>query len=153
MSTSNMPSFSFMGSDEFDLYRVPGLFNGKALFMIASHKWPTYVLAIRATTGTAFSPFGTYSVELKDTSEDIMLQVCSMASRGKPTAIMIGSAGSLKSIWAYVHTGSWGVWGSITDPGWAGGRSHGGQSPNINHWQNWSNEHPFLYNFLEADQP
>eukprot|EP00435_Cladocopium_sp_Y103_P040274 s681_g10.t3 len=79
MGTSSMPSFSFMGADLFDLYRVPGLFNGKALFIIASHKWPSYVLAIRATTGTAFSPFGTYSVELKDTSapwkpEDIMLR-------------------------------------------------------------------------------
>lgn len=125
MGTSSMPSFSFMGSDLFDLYRVPGLFDGKALFMIASHKWPSYVLAIRATTGTAFSPFGTYSVELKDTSapwkpEDIMLRVCSMGSYGKHNAIMIGSAGKVKSIWAYVHMGSWSVYGSISNPGEGG---------------------------------
>lgn len=125
MGTSSMPSFSFMGSDLFDLYRVPGLFNGKALFIIASHKWPSYVLAIRATTGTAFSPFGTYSVELKDTSapwkpEDIMLRVCSMGSYGKHSAIMIGSAGAVKTIWAYVHMGSWSVYGSISNPGEGG---------------------------------
>ncbi|CAK9024644.1 unnamed protein product [Durusdinium trenchii] len=126
MGTSSMPSFSFFGADLFDLYRVPGLFDGKALFMIASHKWPSYVLAIRATTGTALSPFGTYSVELKDTSapwkpEDIMLRVCSMASYGKPNAIMIGSAGAVKTIWAYVHMGSWSVYGSMSSPGDGGG--------------------------------
>ena len=128
--------------------------------------------AIRATTGTAFSPFGTYSVELKDTSapwkpvtwhkwgrakvlrcflrwephelfqmivwwsiwwnfsvfffehqcetsfqEDIMLRVCTMGSYGKHNAIMIGSAGAVKTIWAYVHMGSWSVYGSISNPG------------------------------------
>ena len=29
-----------------------------------------------------------------------------MASYGKPNAIMIGSAGAVKTIWAYVHMGS-----------------------------------------------
>mmetsp|Transcript_50936 Transcript_50936/g.95296 ORF Transcript_50936/g.95296 Transcript_50936/m.95296 type:complete len:339 (-) Transcript_50936:49-1065(-) len=125
IGTSSMPSFSFMGSDRFDLYRVPGLFNGKALYFLASHKWPEYVLAIRATTGTAFSPFGTYTVKLQDSRspwkpEDIMLRVCSMVSYGKPNVIMFGSAGSVKTIWSYVHTGSWNVWGSISSPGKGG---------------------------------
>ena len=33
MGTSSMPSFSFMGSDRFDLYRVPGapFFSGRIL--------------------------------------------------------------------------------------------------------------------------
>lgn len=46
-----------------------------------------------------------------------MLSVCSMGSYGKHNAIMIGSAGKVKSIWAYVHMGSWSVYGSISNPG------------------------------------
>ena len=34
----------------------------------ALHRDAPKLQAIRATTGTALSPFGTYSVELKDTS-------------------------------------------------------------------------------------
>jgi len=125
MGTSSMPSFSFMGSDRFDLYRVPGLFKGRALYFLASHKWPEYVLAIRATVGTAFSPFGTYTVKLKDSSapwkpEDIMLRVCSMVSYGKPNEIRFGSAGATHTIWAYVHSGDWDVWGAMTSPGTGG---------------------------------
>lgn len=51
MGTSNMPSFTFMGADYFDLYRVPGLFKGQPLFMLASHKWPSYVLAPGLASG------------------------------------------------------------------------------------------------------
>ncbi|CAE7193410.1 unnamed protein product [Symbiodinium pilosum] len=128
MGTSSMPSFSFLGSDRFDLYRIPGLFKGRALYFLASHKWPEYVLAVRGTLGTAFSPFGTYTVKLKDQStpwkpEDIMLRVCTMAGYGKPNEIRIGSAGAVKTIWSYVHSGDWDVWGSISSPG-TGGKWH-----------------------------
>lgn len=61
-------------------------------------------------------------MELKDTSapwkpEDIMLRVCDLTSHGQPGAVQIGSAGAVRTVWAYVHHGSWSVYGSMTSPG------------------------------------
>ena len=60
---------------------------------------------------------GQIQLEMPAIKEDIMLRVCSMGSYGKHSAIMIGSAGAVKTIWAYVHMGSWSVYGSISNPG------------------------------------
>eukprot|EP00933_Yihiella_yeosuensis_P030214 TRINITY_DN23873_c0_g1_i2.p1 TRINITY_DN23873_c0_g1~~TRINITY_DN23873_c0_g1_i2.p1 ORF type:complete len:327 (+),score=46.79 TRINITY_DN23873_c0_g1_i2:75-1055(+) len=126
MSTTKSPSALNFGADRFTLYQLPGNLSGKPKFFLASDYWPDYVVTIRATTGTALSPWGTYAVKLNKqtipwTPNRIMVTICSLKKRGYPNAIMIGSAGGTGSpIWAYIHRLSSYVYGSTMKPGSGG---------------------------------
>eukprot|EP00933_Yihiella_yeosuensis_P048214 TRINITY_DN44292_c0_g1_i1.p1 TRINITY_DN44292_c0_g1~~TRINITY_DN44292_c0_g1_i1.p1 ORF type:complete len:319 (-),score=54.19 TRINITY_DN44292_c0_g1_i1:255-1211(-) len=126
MSTTKWPSSLNLGADKFQLYQLPGSLNGKPKFFLSSENWPDYVVTIRATTGTALSPWGTYAVKLQDETipwapNRIMVSVCSLKTRGYPNAIMIGSSGATVSpVWAYIHRLSSYVYGSASNPGSGG---------------------------------
>eukprot|EP00443_Scrippsiella_acuminata_P000107 CAMPEP_0115242626 /NCGR_PEP_ID=MMETSP0270-20121206/39051_1 /TAXON_ID=71861 /ORGANISM="Scrippsiella trochoidea, Strain CCMP3099" /LENGTH=342 /DNA_ID=CAMNT_0002657701 /DNA_START=50 /DNA_END=1075 /DNA_ORIENTATION=+ len=118
MKTTSFSSSYNMGQDLFTLYELPGEFEGKKEYFLASSKWPDYVVAIKATGGTAFSLWGAYSVSLESehapwSLREIMLRICSARKFGHPDAIMIGTSqphgGS--TIYAYIHSGSYLVYG------------------------------------------
>jgi len=125
MKTTSASSWMNMDQDKFDIYEVPGSQFGHKEYFLASSKWSDYVLGMKATTGTAISPFGTYAVNLNkkggvlDTwgPTNIMLRVCETATG----ALQIGAKmADANTIWAYVHHGSWYVYGSVSTPGWGG---------------------------------
>lgn len=102
----------------------PGIVGGVFLFfghvcqlLFVDHHW----CASCSLLGLNILSFsGARVTQLPRCEEDIMLRVCSMSGYGKHNAIMIGSAGAVKTIWAYVHMGSWSVYGSISRPGRVG---------------------------------
>jgi len=131
MKTTKMWSSMNNEQDLFDLFEVAGGEGSKKTYFLASSKWQNQVVGFKATTGTAISPFGAYAVDLAEKASvldtwgpsNIMLKVCSLGPQSSyPGAIQIGSDLSDKTgtIWAYVHTGSYLVYGSITSPGEGG---------------------------------
>lgn len=124
LSVSGSPGFAFFGNQYFDIYELPGKVDGKKKFFIASNKWPTWVAAIR-TTGSlltaSVSLFGLYGVSLPHTiapwdPQGIIVEVCKYPGG----SVMIGNAPlGKRTEWAYVHHGSWFVygWGLSQDPG------------------------------------
>lgn len=118
MKTTSFSSGYNMGQDKFSLYQLPGKFNGETMFFLGSDKWPDYVFALDSTGGTAVSLWGGYAVSLTEKHEpwslkDVMLRVCSARKTGHPDAIMIGSSvpSGGSTVWAYIHSGSWLVYG------------------------------------------
>lgn len=118
MKTTSLSSSYNLGQDKFNLYELPGLFEGQKEYFLASAKWSDYVVAMQATAGTAFTLWGAYSVGLGTehkpwSLKDIMLRICSARNKGHPDAVMIGTSvpqgGS--TIWAYIHRGSYFVYG------------------------------------------
>merc|ERR1711920_402874 len=123
------PRWFFGGQQLFDLYELPGTIDGKKQYFLASTKWPSWVAAIRPTgsvlTGSV-SLFGLYALNLVHTiapwdPQQLTLQVCSMKKLGYEKEIMIGrtSVATHRTEWAYVHHGSWFVygWALSQDPG------------------------------------
>mmetsp|Transcript_143889 Transcript_143889/g.460602 ORF Transcript_143889/g.460602 Transcript_143889/m.460602 type:complete len:301 (+) Transcript_143889:84-986(+) len=130
MSTTRLPSSFNMDQDKFDLYQLPGSDAGTKEFFLVSSKWSDYVLGFKATTGTALSPFAAYAVDLAkkvDQTVDvwgvsnIMLKICAVSpAEYAPTGgVRIGAVlpATDSTIWAYIHHGSWLVYGSMTKPG------------------------------------
>merc|ERR1712083_1189463 len=89
-----------------------------------------YVMALRFTgsvlTGSV-SLYGLYSMNLFHTMapydpSGLVVQICSLRKQGYPTEIMIGSSGGARTEWAYIHHGSWLVygWDLSPDPGTGG---------------------------------
>jgi len=117
MKATNAPSSLNMGQDKFSFYQLPGTMDANRRFFLGSDKWEDRVAALRLTTGTTIGLWGLYSVDLRTTlvpwkPQDIALTVCSLKSRGRPDAIMIGSSGSVGNpVWAYIKHGSWLVYG------------------------------------------
>mmetsp|Transcript_95648 Transcript_95648/g.241061 ORF Transcript_95648/g.241061 Transcript_95648/m.241061 type:complete len:340 (-) Transcript_95648:169-1188(-) len=125
MKTTRASSWMNMAQDKFDIYEVPGSDSGHKEYFLASSKWSDYVLGMKATTGTALSPFAAYAVNLDkkggvlDTwgPTNIMLRVCETATGMVQVGAKMADA---NTIWAYVHHGSWYVYGSVSTPGWGG---------------------------------
>jgi len=130
MSTTRLPSSFNMDQDKFDLYQLPGADVGTKEFFLVSSKWSDYVLGFKATTGTALSPFAAYAVDLAKTVDqtvdvwgvsNIMLKICAVSpSEYVPTGgVRIGAVlpATDSTLWAYIHHGSWLVYGSMTKPG------------------------------------
>jgi len=117
MKVTNAFSILNGGADKFQLYQLPGTLGNRPKFFLGSAHWPDTVAAIRATTGTTLGLWGLYAAKLEAmvkpyNPENIALTVCSLASKGRPDAISIGSSGSLGSpIWVYIKHGSWLVYG------------------------------------------
>jgi len=125
MKTTRASSWMNMQQDKFDIYEAPGSDSGHKEYFLASGKWPDYVVGMKATTGTAMSPFAAYAVNLHKKGgvfdawgpSNIMLRICETASG----MLQVGAKMSdTKMIWAYVHHGSWYVYGSLSSPGWGG---------------------------------
>jgi len=131
LKTSAAPSITFGGGQYSNLYEMPGVVKGKKQYFLSSNKWPTWVAAIR-TTGSILSAsvsvYGLFGVSLVHSiapwdPQGIDLQVCSLKRTGYANEVMIGSSGaSGRTEWAYVHHGSWFVygWGLSQDPGEGG---------------------------------
>jgi len=126
MKTTQIWSSMNNEQDLFDLFEVPGGEGAKKSYFLASSKWENQVVGFKATTGTALSPFGAYAVDLREKASvldtwgpsNIMLSVCSLGPRSSyPGAIQIGGNLMEKTVWAYVHAGSYLVYGSMTSPG------------------------------------
>mmetsp|Transcript_103151 Transcript_103151/g.300831 ORF Transcript_103151/g.300831 Transcript_103151/m.300831 type:complete len:300 (-) Transcript_103151:62-961(-) len=123
IKSTAMPPWTNMGQDVFRLYRVPG---STTAFILGSNKWHNSVVAMRPTTGTAVSPFAAFSVKINTMTipwnpDTLMLQVCSLRRQSYPDYVMIGSLGAHGlPVWAYLHHGSWFVYGSVTGPGMGG---------------------------------
>lgn len=123
MKTTRMPNWANMKQDLFTLHRVPG---NDSAFMLGSKKWPGYAVAMRQTEGTALSAMGMYEVKLSTriapwNPSTVMLQVCSLKKKTGQPHVKIGSLGRHGiPVWAYVHHGSWLVYGSLSDPGEGG---------------------------------
>uniref|UniRef100_A0A7S1W0G2 Uncharacterized protein n=1 Tax=Alexandrium catenella TaxID=2925 RepID=A0A7S1W0G2_ALECA len=116
LHTTVMPSFLLSGQDKFNLIRLMGTVEGKANYFLTTQGYPDKVATIRATAGTAFSLFGAYEVALwKEFGiGDLAVQVCSKGDGN----IMIGSPGSMRTEWFYIHHASWLVYGTpLSDPG------------------------------------
>jgi len=131
LKTTKMWSSMNNEQDKFDLYEVAGGAGSKKTYFLSSAKWPSYVVGFKATTGTSLSPFGAYAVDLKDKASvldtwgpsNIMLKVCSLGPRSSyPGGVQIGTELTTGSgtVWAYIHSGSYLVYGSITSPGEGG---------------------------------
>jgi len=119
MKTTSFPSNMNQGKDKFTLYRLHGNVSGlehKGYFL-STQAYPEYVVAVRATTGTAASPFGAYEVglTLAFTPQRLALRVCSKG-HGK---VMLGGQTLVGNMeWLYIHHFSWIVYGySFGDPG------------------------------------
>jgi len=125
MKTTRASSWMNMKQDKFDIYEVPGSDSGHKEYFLASSKWRDYVVGMKATTGTALSPFAAYAVNLHSKGgifdawglSNIMLRVCETANGMLQVGAKMSDA---KMIWAYVHHGSWYVYGSVSSPGWGG---------------------------------
>jgi len=127
MSTTSLPSSFNMDQDKFDLFQLPGANNGTKEFFLASTLWEDYVLGFKSTTDSAWSPFAALNVDLAEQTVDvlhdsnIMLKICAMVrSDNTPTGgVRIGAflPAADSTIWAYIHHGSWLVYGSMTKPG------------------------------------
>lgn len=126
LKVSNLPSFSFFGSQYFDVYELPGRIKGKKHFFLASNKWPSWVAAMRSTgsvLSASVSPYGLYGVSLEHTiapwdPQGVIVEICSYP--GSANVVMIGNAPTgVQTEWAYVHHASWFVygWGATSDPG------------------------------------
>jgi len=126
MKTTMASSWMNLGQDKFDIYELPGLDDGHKKYFLSSKKWIRYVVGMKATTGTAVSPFAAYAVNLENKGSlldawgpsNIMLRICETPSG----AVEVGAKmADSATIWAYVHHGSWYVYGSLTSPGEGGG--------------------------------
>lgn len=131
MKTTRLSHSLNMNQDSFDLWELPGERDGRKMFFLGSAKWTSYVVGVKATTGTALSPFGAYAIDLKGKASifdvwgpsNMMLRVCSVSSRSPyKGGVQIGAVmpKTGNTIWAYVHHGSWYVYGSMTSPGTGG---------------------------------
>jgi len=109
IKTTNAYSALNLHKDMFNLYKLPGASTKNASFFLSSYKYTDLVARIGLTTGTALKTHGFYATALKDgKSPDVLaVHVCYDA---KHKAIMIGNVA--QTWWAYVHRGSWLVYGS-----------------------------------------
>lgn len=131
LSTTKMWSSLNFDQDKFSIYELPGKGeDGKPEYFLGSYKWSDYVVGFKATTGTAFSPFAAYAVDLNKKGKllsiwgpsNIMLNVCRVNKASYQGGLQIGAKISATggNIWAYVHGGSWFVYGSLSSPGEGG---------------------------------
>merc|ERR1712039_737952 len=102
---------------------------GKKMYYMTSSKWSTWAVALQATALGSLSRFGLFSVNLDHPMapyepRGIAVHLCSVSKRGFSDYVMIQSPGVLAtldvSVSAYVHTGSWFVYGSVSEPGTGG---------------------------------
>mmetsp|Transcript_68360 Transcript_68360/g.190725 ORF Transcript_68360/g.190725 Transcript_68360/m.190725 type:complete len:310 (+) Transcript_68360:77-1006(+) len=131
LMTSAAPDSLFFGSNKFDLFELPGRIKGHKEYLLTSKIWPNWVASIR-TTGSVLSGsaslWGLYALNLYHTiapwdPQSLVVRICSMEKHGYKNAIMIGSPGATgRSIKAYLHHGSWFVygWDLSADPGEGG---------------------------------
>lgn len=116
LMTTVASSDFLLGKDKFILHELPGSVAGHKDYFLTTERFPNYVAAIRATTGTAFSPFAGYEIGLyKEYSPDrLAVRVCSKGNG----MVMIGSPGATQTEWFYIHHGSWRVYGwGVSNPG------------------------------------
>jgi hypothetical protein len=128
-ATSSWTASLLGNSAQFDIHELPGRINGtdKKMYFVTSAKWTTFTMAMRPTTGTALSPFGLFTVNLDSKllpydPDGVVIHLCAMTKAGFAGNIMIESPGTLATLGlvtkAYIHTGSWLVYGSpLEDPG------------------------------------
>merc|ERR1712113_799698 len=109
MKTTNAYSILNRGKDKFQLYTLPGPPRNSTGFMLGSTAYPDHVARIGLTTGTALKTHGLYATSLTKGKGLDTLSVSVCYNRRKQ-AIMIGNKAG--KIWAYVHTGTWLVYGS-----------------------------------------
>lgn len=109
LKTTNAYSWMNMGRDKFNLYRMPAKRGEEHKFFLGSGSYVDKVARIGLTTGTSISTRGLYSTDVGAGKKpaDLAVSVCYEKSKA---AIMIGDAKG--SWWAYVHRGSWLVYGS-----------------------------------------
>jgi len=124
VGTSSAPTWYLGQEAQFNLWELPGRVGGKKMYFLSSAKWPTWVAAIRSTTLTAASVWGLYALNLEHSiapwdPQSIVVHLCSLDKAGHQGAVMIGSPGLTANIWAYIHHGSWDVYGWMLseDPG------------------------------------
>jgi hypothetical protein len=117
LKTTSAPSWMNMDQDIFTIWKLPGQLNGQPKFFLGSNRWANSVARVAMTTGTAFSTHGFYSSELTNdyAPDDIALTIC----RRSTGALMLGDSSSSPR-WAYVHSGSWFVYATSSDPGEGG---------------------------------
>eukprot|EP00928_Gymnodinium_smaydae_P053134 TRINITY_DN37197_c0_g1_i1.p2 TRINITY_DN37197_c0_g1~~TRINITY_DN37197_c0_g1_i1.p2 ORF type:complete len:331 (-),score=55.58 TRINITY_DN37197_c0_g1_i1:127-1044(-) len=126
-------AWRFMLGDEakWDIHEVPGEIHGKKMYLLSSKRWPSWVATMRATVGTAFSPFGLFGLNLDHTTapwepQGLNVHICQVTKEGFGDAVQIMSPGTLSTAGlvsrAYVHYGSWLVygWSMTSDPGTGG---------------------------------
>jgi len=128
LSTTRLSTWMNMEQDKFNLYEIPAKSKeGFTEYFLVSAKWPDYVVGMKATTGTAISPFAAYAVNLENKAsvldvwgpDNVMMRVCQMPETSSYSgAIQVGaSLTGGTTIWAYIHHGSWLVYGSVSSPG------------------------------------
>merc|ERR1711879_8166 len=128
--TSSWPSLTG-GADQFTVYKVHGLIHGKQMYYVASKRWPSWIISMRSTAATAFSPFGLFALDLDHEAmpwepQGLLVHICQMKEAGFTDAIQIMSPGTLSTAGlvskAYIHHGSWLVygWEITSDPGTGG---------------------------------
>jgi hypothetical protein len=129
-------SFSSMlgDTDAFNIYEVPGQINGtkgKKFYFLSSKKWPAYLLTLRSTIGAIdLSPFAMFELGLNRPSspyepQGVSVHICQVKKNGFQNTVMIQSPGTsqtaFREVSAYLHSGSWFVYGSVlSDPGSGG---------------------------------
>merc|ERR1712232_746559 len=108
LKTSVLPMWLLGDRLKFILHKLPGTVNLHSEYFLSTQAYPDYVATIRATKGTAFSPFGVYEVGLDRNYKpaQLLVRVCD-AGNGY---VRFGSSGE-HTIWAYIHHGSWNVYG------------------------------------------
>jgi hypothetical protein len=111
LKTTNSYSWLNLEKDKFTLYRMPGPSN-MTRFMLGSVAYPSYVARIGLTVGTAISGHGFYATELSEGKGPDVL-ASSVCYDSAKNAIMLGNKAG--TYWAYVHRGSWLVFGSSAD--------------------------------------
>jgi len=117
IKTTMFPSSMNGGKDRFNLYQLPGNMSGHKGYFLNTIRFSDYVVAIRATAGTAVHPFGAYEVgfEKAFSPQRLALRVCSKGG----SKVMLGGntlVGNME--WLYVPHFTWIVYGySFGDPG------------------------------------
>jgi len=96
------------GKDYFNLYKMAGPQGGKPKYILQSSAWANTVARIASTTGTSFSSKGFYATDLDAAygPDKIALSVCYSHTH---KALAFGNDAG--DVWAYVHKGSWLVYG------------------------------------------
>lgn len=108
LKTTNAYSWMNMGKDKFSFYRLPGPSN-ETRFLLGSVAYPSEAARVASTSGTAISGQGLDAIDLSDAVSLDKLAVSACYDKAK-SAVMVGDKAG--ETWAYVHRGSWLVYGS-----------------------------------------
>jgi len=128
LKTSNMPYWTLGSKAKFNLHKLPGEFLGKKYYFLTSSRWPNWVVTLLARAKLVGSHVGLFGLDLNKPSlphepQRLAVHVCKVNKEGYMDAVMIQREFSGTHILskAYVHHGSWFVYGwDLGDPGKGG---------------------------------